>query len=505
MQQQAVSRIPQAANHVLQRSLQLPSRLHAAAVMRGELRDDPAQARILPILDNLIEQLPAYDQGMNHHGKVLSAIEEARHAAVARERERQQSPGLLHRLSRVAYGFSPKTDAEALPNAYYGLPVPPPAPLPPRGVYLHGDVGCGKSMLMDLTFSAADNRVKSSARVHYHAFMASVYQMMHIYDRLSDVKRAELAVFHPLDAVVGRLGRANESSSGGGLLCFDEFQVADVADARLMHGIFNRLMRSGTVVCFTANRAPSEVNRSQLRDKDFLPFLDLLHDRCELIHVESDVDYRVKMSSEQQGTNRACYFAPEDNAGIHKAWRDITNSDWDDVAPRELPVSYGRRLAVKRARSDGSAVQMSSAELIEAAVGASDYRALAQFTRNIFLTDVLPVFANDTRNYARRFITLIDICYEEKVRVIMRMEAKQLDDMFDQVDVSAFTAEVVEGLQFEGEVAKMGVGADNRQLSTSTLFSGEDEVFAFRRAISRLKEMQLANFGNRSIFNIKNS
>lgn len=505
MQQQAVSRVSQAASHVLQKSLQLPSRMHAAAVMRGELRNDPAQARVLPVLDSLIEHLPAYDEAMSHHGEVLSAIENARHIAVARERLRQQSSGLLHRLSRVAHGVSPNAEAGALPNGYYGLPAPPRAPVPPRGVYLHGDVGCGKSMLMDLTFSAADSLVKSSARVHYHAFMASVYQMIHVYDRLSDEKRAELSVFHPLDAVVGRLGRANESASGGGLLCFDEFQVADVADARLMHGIFDRLMRSGTVVCFTANRAPSEVNRSQLRDKDFLPFLDLLHERCELINVESDVDYRAKMSLEQQDSTPSCYFAPDDEAGIREAWRDATNSDWDDVAPRELPVSYGRRLRVERARPDGSAVQMSSVDLIEAAVGASDYRALAQFTRNIFLTDILPVFANDTRNYARRFITLIDVCYEEKVRVVMRMEARKLDDMFNQVDTSAFAAEVVEGLQFEGEVAKEGVGADNRQMYNSTLFSGEDEVFAFRRAISRLKEMQLSNFGSRSIFNIKKS
>lgn len=486
------------SQHFLQKPLRFPTRLHAMAVANNQLAADPHQTRVLPILDNIITQLPAYDRAMHQHADILSANEAARQRAIKREREWQRSAGMFHRVFRAASGFSASIPAESLPNTYYNLPEPPPAPVPPQGVYLYGDVGCGKSMLMDLLFKCADKLVNSSARVHYHAFMMSVYRMIHRYDKLSDEQRASLGFFHPLDAVVGRLGRANSSATGGGLLCFDEFQVADVADARLMHGIFDRLMRSGTVVCFTANRAPADVNRSQLQDADFIPFLDLIHDRCKLVHVESDLDYRSKMSDADRDAP-TCYFQPHDIDGLHSAWQRITGTHWDDVEAKTLSVAYGRRLHVEKARSDGSAVQMSTAQLIEAAVGASDYRALAKFTRVIFVTDVMPVFNNDTRNFARRFITLIDVCYEEKVRIVMRMEAKCLEQMFSAVDISQFAMEIAEGLQFETEVAKIGVGAENRRMSTTNLFTGEDEQFAFRRAVSRLKEMQTSGFGKRDL------
>lgn len=486
------------SQNVLQKPLRFPTNLHAAAVANKQLVPDEYQARVLPILDNIITQLPSYDRAMRQHADILATNEIARQRAIEHEQGRQRSAGMLHKIYRMASGFSPTMPAEVLPNSYYNLPEPPPAPAPPQGLYLYGDVGCGKSMLMDILFKCADKLVKSSARVHYHAFMMSVYKMIHRYDKLSDEQRASLGFFHPLDAVVGRLGRANSSVTGGGLLCFDEFQVADVADARLMHGIFDRLMRSGTVVCFTANRAPADVNRSQLQDADFIPFLDLIHERCKLVHVESDLDYRSKMS-EAEPDAPACYFRPDDVDGLHSAWQRVTGTDWDDVEPRSLSVAYGRRLDLDRAREDGSAVQMSTVQLIEAAVGASDYRALAKFTRAIFVTDVMPIFTNDIRNFARRFITLIDVCYEEKVRIIMRMEADSLEQMFSAVDVSKFAMEMAEGLQFETEVAKLGVGAENRRLSSTTLFTGEDEQFAFRRAISRLREMQTSGFGGRDL------
>lgn len=488
------------ASRVLQHPPRLPSHLHAAAIANGHLLPDPHQSAVLPLLDNLIHRLPSYDKHMHQHSQQLQTLEQMRSVAIRREDARTNS--WLKSLSRLLAGVSTTAPSQALPNRYYRLPDPPVAPNPPQGLYLHGDVGCGKSLLMDMVFNASNGLVQSAARVHYHAFMTSVYQMIHRYDRLTDAQRAKLSLFHPLDAVVGRLGRANAASSGGGLLCFDEFQVADVADARLMHGIFYRLLRSGTVVCFTANRAPADVNRSQLRDKDFLPFLDLLHERCQLIELSSGVDYRAVLSAAEKDTHGSSYpktyFSVDDEQGLHRAWRDVTDVEWDDVQQQVVPVAYGRTFRLTRMREDGSAAQLTTGELLESAVGASDYRALVRATRAIFIQDIVPVFTSDTRNFARRFITLIDVCYEERVRLFMRMEADKLDELFAKVDVSAFGAEIAEGLQFESEVAKEGVGAQNRAVSSSTLYTGEDEAFAFRRAISRLKEMQTAGFGNRS-------
>lgn len=352
---------------------------------------------------------------------------------------------------------------------------------------------------MDMVFTCADALVRSAMRVHYHSFMISVYELIHRYDVMSDAERATHGLHHPLDAVVAlKLHRMNSSDSGGGLLCFDEFQVADVGDARLMHGIFTRLMDSGTIVCFTANRPPAQLNRSQLQDADFLPFLDLLHERCDLMNLAPGLDYR-QVLSEADSSSRTLYFpasAPDD--AVREVWRAETESDWDDVVTRVLPVAYGRELKLERASSSKQAVQMTIAELIEAAVGASDYRALAENVKTIFISDVVPVFTSDTRNLARRFITLIDVCYEEKVRIVMRTEAERLDDMFSKVDVSRPDASLAEGTQFETEVAQEGVGAGNRKFSGSTLYTGEDEAFAFDRAISRLKEMRTDNFQKRT-------
>lgn len=511
----------------------LPSIFHASAVASGQLKADESQQQILPILDSIVKELPSYDEAMHSHAALLHALETERETAVKRDEDLASNSQFFHRLRRFSYGYPSHVSSASLPNRYYGVLDPPSAPVPLRGVYLHGDVGCGKSLMMDILFHCVKPCVQSSARVHYHAFMSSVYTMLRRYDAMTDREREQKGCRHALDAVVGQLGRTNSAASGGGLLCFDEFQVADVADARLMHGIFHRLMNSGTIICFTANRAPSEVNRSQLQDEDFRPFLNLIHERCELVHVNSDIDYRERIMEEHIEnkrneqltlssnyknnntntsatalTNRAYstpsnYLDASDSDGLRQLWNNITNGvDWDNVSKVILSVAHGRKLHLGRALSDGRAVQLSTAELIEAAIGANDYRALCKFSKNIFLTDVLPVFTNDTRNFARRFITFIDVCYEMKAKLFMRMEATSLNDMFNQIDVSTFATDLAESLQFEGEVAKEGVGADNRNVSNSTLYSGEDEMFAFRRAISRLKEMQSDSFGKRSLFDV---
>ncbi|PXF48459.1 Lactation elevated protein 1 [Gracilariopsis chorda] len=483
----------------LQRVARLPSHLHAAAVQNGALRYSVPQQHALPRLDDLVHKLPPYIQQMESHADKLLDIEQARHDILLRENARLARFGTVgdvwRKLRYVANRIPPDTPIDALPNHYFGLPEAPPAPESPTGLYLHGDVGCGKSLLMDMLFTCSNDVLSSCARVHYHTFMISVYQMLHEYDSLTKRERAQRGLFHPLDAVVGRLGRANAAGTGGGLLCFDEFQVADVADARLMHGILGRLMQSGTIVCFTANRAPADLNRSQLQATDFLPFLDLLHDRCELIHLRG-VDYRALMSEQDQG--QRLYYAPHEEEQVKEFWRQTTGREWDEVVSAVWPVAYGRQFHAQRVGAN--AVQLTTEELIEAAVGAADYRAIANNVSTIFVTDIVPVFASDTRNFARRFITLIDVCYENKVRIVMRTDAKDLDDMFSGVRPGADHAEIAEGLQFETEMAKEGVGADNRAVSSSTLYTGEDEAFAFRRAISRLKEMQTTGFGVRSPF-----
>lgn len=494
---------PSAVRNAVTQLSRLPSTLYAAAVAKGHLLSDAAQCTALPRLDELVRHLPSYETAMDAHAVTLAAWEKAREDAVARERAKIERSNRLGQVwKRVRYaaaGLGPDDPPESLPASYYGLPEARKAPKPPRGVYLYGDVGCGKSLLMDMVFTCADAQVRSAERVHYHSFMISVYELMHKYDLMSSSERAAANLFHPLDAVVAlKLHRLNASATGGGLLCFDEFQIADVADARLMHGILTRLMESGTIICFTANRAPQDLNRSQLQDDDFRPFLELLHDRCQLMNLKSGIDYREVLSN-TDASRRTYYFpgsAPETD--LHDLWRTETGTEWDEVVTRVLPVAYGREFLIERASTANGAAQLTTSELIEAAVGASDFRALAEGLKTIFITDVVPIFTSETRNLARRFITLIDVCYEQKVRIVMRTEAQKLDEMFSKVDVTKPDVTLAEGTQFETEIAKAGVGADNRALNSTTLYTGEDEAFAFDRAVSRLKEMQTQNFRRRT-------
>ena len=317
--------------------------------------------------------------------------------------------------------------------------------------------------------------------------MMTVYESLHEYDSLSKEERGTRRLMHPLDAVVARLP--------DGLLCFDEFQITDVADARLMHGVFDRLLHRGTVVCFTANRTPEDVNRSQMRKDDFLPFLTLLNNSCELVEVQG-LDYRAVLAGEDQ--HMECYLKPSEERQLHDAWYTETGVAWDTVVSAEWDVGYGRTVFVRRV-APGKAVQMSVKELLENPVGAADYRAIARNVNAIFLEDVVPRFVGDTRNLARRFITLVDVCYEEKVRLYMKMESG-LEDLFDEEAFENIDVHVAEGLQFEGEVGKEGVGEGNRDFGKGNVYTGEDERFAFRRAVSRLREMSTRGFGRRLIW-----
>lgn len=483
---------PSKAAEALKSVMRLPSQLHIAAIRERKLLPSAPQEALLPQLDSLIHALPSHSSRMISHTRQLHEHIKGLQLAVMREQQlsKQYPYAPLRIAKRLMHRVPTSAKPEELPPSYYSLSEPPRAPTPPKGFFLHGDVGCGKSMLMNMLFSCGTPHVPASARVHYHAFMTSVYQLLHSYDMMSSEERVKRALFHPLDAVVGRLG----ASASGGLLCFDEFQIADVADARLMQGVMQRLMNGGTIVCFTANRKPEQVNRSQLRTEDFKPFVDLIYEKCNVVELEG-MDYREVLAN---GETVGVYFEAGDLKGMQQAWKREAGVEWDDVIPDEWGAAYGRSVRLGRVAPDGKSVQITVKDLLEAAMGAEDYRAIARRARAIFVTDVLPNFTGDTRNLARRFITLIDVCYELGTRLVFRLDGG-VDSLFVDVDVSnvaqARQLEMAEGMQFETEAFQGGVGAGNRGVGSGTLYTAEDEVFAFRRAVSRLREMATVRFG----------
>jgi cell division protein ZapE len=296
------------------------------------------------------------------------------------------------------------------------------APEPQRGLYIHGPVGRGKSMLMDLFFAGAPLRPKR--RVHFHAFMQEVHDLIH---RWRQGERAWVvgrpSGDDPIPAVAARIAQDAR------LLCFDEFQVTDVADAMILGRLFSALFGLGVVVVATSNVPPDRLYEGGLNRQLFLPFIALLKQRMAVCHLHSPTDWRLRDTD-----GAPSYFTPLDaaaDARMDAAWDALTGGDDE---PATIAVK-GRKLIVPRA-SAGYA-RFGFADLCERALGAPDYLALAARYEVVFL-DRIPRLKPEQRNAARRLIVLIDALYEARVRLFCSAAAAP-DRLYAEGDgVAAF-------------------------------------------------------------------
>jgi len=274
----------------------------------------------------------------------------------------------------------------------------------PQGLYLYGDVGRGKSMLMDLFFDTAPVALKR--RVHFHAFMQEVHATLHAWRQMSPDARAAAGIDgdDPIPPLAKRIaGQAT-------VLCFDEFQVGDVADAMILGRLFEALFAAGVVIVATSNIAPDHLYEDGLNRGLFLPFIDLIKVRLDLLHLAGPVDYRMG-----QLRGLAVYHTPlgaQAEARLDQAFARLTNGQTG--APETLGVQ-GRTLTIPCAAGD--VARAGFADLCEAALGPADYLALAARFTTLILSGI-PRLAPEQRNEARRFATLIDVLYESRVRLI---------------------------------------------------------------------------------------
>ncbi len=310
-------------------------------------------------------------------------------------------------------------------------------PTVPRGLYIYGRVGRGKTMLMDLFFEALPG--PSKRRAHFHEFMADVHER--IYAEREAQKRGERKIADPLLPVAAAL--AAEAS----VLCFDEFHVTDIADAMILGRLFQRLFDDGVVLVATSNVAPQDLYAGGLNRALFLPFIAMIEAKTQVLALDARTDYRMEKLD-----GLPTWYSPLDaaaHAAIDAAWLRLAGPDGGK--PTEMHMK-GRIIPVPRAGQ--GAARFSFADLCERPLGASDYLRLSRTFHTLVLDDI-PALNPERRNEAKRFITLIDTLYDNNVKLIASAETEP------------------EGLY---------TGADGT------------EAFEFARTVSRLHEMRSSDY-----------
>jgi cell division protein ZapE len=271
---------------------------------------------------------------------------------------------------------------------------------PPRGLYIHGEVGRGKTMLMDLFFQHSP--VAHKRRAHFHEFMAEVHER--IYGFRQNIARGEIA-----DGDVIALTAASIFDQAW-LLCFDEFHVTDIADAMILGRLFAKLFELGTVVVATSNVAPEDLYKGGLNRALFLPFIAQISDHMDVLRLDARTDFRLEKLAGVK-----MWLVPTDrdaDAALDKAWGKMTGNA--PCKPRDISIK-GRILRVPC--SAHGVARFSFAELCEKPLAASDYLRLAHDYHTL-LVDRIPVMDYAERNAAKRFITLIDTLYDNAVKLM---------------------------------------------------------------------------------------
>lgn len=269
----------------------------------------------------------------------------------------------------------------------------------PRGLYIHGGVGRGKTMLMDLFFSLVP--IKRKRRAHFHEFMADVHDRIH--QHRQKLKNGETKQADPVPPVAEAL------IAEARLLCFDEFSVTDIADAMILSRLFSELFSRGCILVATSNVEPDNLYKDGLNRGLFLPFVDLLKKHVDIVALDSGTDYRLE-KDEGLPVFRHPLGAEADQA-MDRAWTRETAGN--EVKPATIGFR-GREIAVPAAA--GRAARFAFADLCEKPLGAADYLAVLKRYDTIFV-DHIPFLGPDRRNETKRFINLVDTIYDHGARL----------------------------------------------------------------------------------------
>jgi len=360
-------------------------------------------------------------------------LERVARGQIERDPAQEEALRTLDELSVALVSYRPMRKVAALGWLFGARP----AAMAPQGVYIWGSVGRGKTMLMDLFFE--ETRQPHKRRVHFNAFMADVHAR--IFAIRQQMKNGLLKGEDPIPAV------ADAIADEAWLICLDEFSVTDIADAMILGRLFQNLFERGVVIVATSNVEPEDLYKDGLNRALFLPFIDLLRQKMQVLNLTARTDFRLeKLKGE------AVFLTPADakaEAALTRAFAALTGVE--KAPPTTLDV-LGRRIDVPQAKA--RVARFGFKDLCAAPLGPRDFLAIAENFHTV-IVDAIPVIRDDERDIAKRFILLIDSLYDQHVKLIASAAAEP-DALF--------------------------------------LGTGGREVFEFDRTVSRLIEMRSAAY-----------
>lgn len=428
-----------------------------ARVQSGRLRDDEHQRTLIQALQDLHETLTRYIPP-----KVVKPT-----IASMQPKKKSFFGSLLGKSEDGQLQMKPRPDL-------------------PKGIYMYGDVGSGKTMMMDLFFDTLPDNITHKTRIHFHNFMQDVHKQLH---------KMKMQHGNDIDCIPFVAAEIAQEAS---VLCFDEFQCTDVADAMILRRLIESLMAHGTVLVTTSNRHPKELYKNGIQRESFIPCINLLLDQLRILNLDSTTDYR-KIPRPPSGV----YHHPLDTSANKHAenWFKFLGDFQHDPPHKDSQHVWGREITVPKA--SGKACWFTFNELIGSATGAADYLELVRHYDAFIVTEV-PGMNYRSRDLARRFITFLDAVYESRAKLVLTtavpltqlfMSRNEIDNMLDE---AAKTSDAAKKGQQQKKVSDVDdamrmmmddLGMNMDSMKKSSFFTGDEEAFAFARALSRLSEM----------------
>ncbi|KAF4575161.1 AFG1 ATPase family protein [Pleurotus pulmonarius] len=438
-----------------------------------------------PLPASLLKQ-PA-DNASEHHTKIFkedSSTPIARYhqlveSGILRGDEHQHRIiGRLQRLHNQLLSYDPPTipnpsESNSLlsrifPFARSDIDAQAPPPNIPKGLYLYGDVGTGKTMLMDLFYQTLPSNMTRKRRVHFHAFMIDVHKRVHEAKKAMGYRGGD-----PILPVARDL--ANEAC----VLCFDEFQVTDIADAMILRRLLENLMKFGVVMVMTSNRHPDDLYKNGIQRSSFVPAIELIKSQIEVTDLNSGTDYR----RVPRALSKVYYdpLSEQTDIAIRQIFDQFTSERSDPpIENRPLKI-WGRTLLVPKSTSTVAWFEFD--KLCGQPLSAADYIEVARVFETVFVVGI-PKMGLSQKDMARRFITFIDACYESKTRLFVTSEVPVTQVFSDDASNDA-----AKPISDHMRSVMDDLGLTSHAVGSSSIFTGEEEVFAFARACSRLVQM----------------